>query len=104
MEEAGIDVELFKCHSIRGATATKHLEDGADEIDVMARGASTSVFRTFYTKTKHKKITLERLRQAQCGRELDNAPRHGKPEVGDEPSDGMGWPPSPSPALGTPKR
>ena len=54
MEEAGIDVQLFKSHSIRGATATKHLEDGADESDVMARGGwtSASVFRTFYANTK----------------------------------------------------
>ena len=67
MAAAGIDTETFQAHALRGAVASKHLERGEDEIDVMARGgwSSNSVFRTFYARTKHEKVTLERLRSAQ---------------------------------------
>jgi hypothetical protein len=77
MADAGIDTALFQAHSLRGTAASKHLEDGADERDVMARGgwASSSVFNAFYARTKHKEITIGRLRQARGDKELEAAPR-----------------------------
>ena len=62
----------------------------------MARGGwtSASVFRTFYAKTKHKRITLERLRQTQCDREHKDAPRHGMPDLEETPSGDMAIAPS----------
>jgi hypothetical protein len=43
----------------------------------MARGgwASSSVFNAFYARTKHKEITIGRLRQARGDKELEAAPR-----------------------------
>ena len=86
MSEAGIDTETFQSHALRGAVASKHLEKDADELDVMARGgwSSNSVFRTFYARTRHKRITLERLRSVQ-GKDSDNpaAEAHEQTRVGD---------------------
>ena len=72
MADAGIDTDTFQAHSLRGSTATKHLDDGAEERDVMAKGGwvSNSVFRTFYLRTRQQQITLDRLRQAKRGSEL----------------------------------
>ena len=72
MADAGIDTDTFHAHSLRGSTATKHLDDGAEERDVMAKGGwvSNSVFRTFYLRTRQQQITLDRLRQAKRGSEL----------------------------------
>ena len=69
MADAGINTDTFQAHSLRGSTATKHLDDGAEERDVMAKGGwvSNSVFRTFYLRTRQQQITLDR--PAEAGQE-----------------------------------
>ena len=54
MTEAGIDVSIFKAHSIRGAAASKMRDEGAsvDDILRLGRWSSSSVFNTFYNRAK----------------------------------------------------
>ena len=54
MRDAGIDVDRYKGHSLRGATATAMIDAGADPDDVMMRGRwkSSSVFKRFYDRSR----------------------------------------------------
>ena len=50
MEAAGIDMEKFTSHSLRCSTASRLLEKGVPELNIIhhARWSGTSVFRKFY--------------------------------------------------------
>ena len=54
MADAGIDVDRYQAHAIRGATATAMLDAGADPTDVMQRGRwkSASTFKRFYDRSR----------------------------------------------------
>jgi hypothetical protein len=55
MTAAGID-DLYKVHALCSAVASRHIDAGASELDLMAfaRWSSTSVFRKFSAHTKAK--------------------------------------------------
>jgi hypothetical protein len=55
MTATGID-DFYKAHALRSAVATKHIDAGASELDLMAfaRWSSSSVFRKFYARTQAK--------------------------------------------------
>ena len=63
MQRAGID-NLYKAHALRHAVASEHLSRGVSELDIMsfARWSSTSVFRKFYARTRHKELSALDLR------------------------------------------
>ena len=50
MDAAGIDIEKFTAHSLRSSTASKLVEGGVPELNIIrhARWSGTSVFRKFY--------------------------------------------------------
>ena len=58
MQRAGID-NIYKAHALRHAVASEHLSRGVSELDIMsfARWSSTSVFRKFYARTRHKELS-----------------------------------------------
>ena len=66
MEDAGIDVKVFKAASIRMASANLNLDAGEDISDVMFRGRwkSVSVFKKFYER-QQRKIQLPHSVMAQ---------------------------------------
>jgi hypothetical protein len=59
MGESGINTDIYKSHSIRGATATKQIDLGEDVEDVMFRGRwrSWSTFKKFYERA-HKRMQM----------------------------------------------
>jgi hypothetical protein len=59
MKEAGIDTKVFKAGSVRGAAASKALDNGALVEEVMRQGqwSSLSVFERFYNRS-HKLIEV----------------------------------------------
>jgi integrase len=54
MRESGINTSIFKSHSVRGAAATKALENGTPLEDVLLTGRwkSISVFKKFYHRSR----------------------------------------------------
>ena len=60
---AGVD-EIYKAHSLRHASASRLLQNGVEELDIIkhARWSSTSVFRKFYERSQHKQICVADLR------------------------------------------
>jgi len=75
MDDAGIE-EHYGAHALRGATASSHLDKGADEESVMLKAGwlSSSVFKRFYARTQIKKISVQDLRVSTAAEEED-APR-----------------------------
>ena len=60
---AGVD-EIYKAHSLRHASASRLLQNGVEELDIIkhARWSSTSVFRKFYDRSQHKQIGVADLK------------------------------------------
>ena len=60
---AGVD-EIYKAHSLRHASASRLLQNGVEELDIIkhARWSSSSVFRKFYDRSKHKQIGVVDLK------------------------------------------
>ena len=69
LKDAGIDTDTFHAHALRGSTASKYLDAGASECDVMAKGGwlSNSVFQTFYARTRLQNVSLDKIRQTNTG-------------------------------------
>jgi integrase len=64
MKDAGIDIDKFKAHSIRGASATKLLDKGVSAEDVMRAGrwSSYSVFNRFYDRASRTVNVINTIR------------------------------------------
>jgi hypothetical protein len=58
MDAAGID-EKFGAHALRGSTASKLVEKGVAELNIVhhSRWSATSVFRKYYERAKLKKVS-----------------------------------------------
>jgi hypothetical protein len=62
MTEAGIS-DIYKAHSLRGAVASRLLDKGVPELDIVhhARWSGTSVFRKYYERSRHKTLSTADL-------------------------------------------
>lgn len=70
MEEAGIDVNIFKAHSVRGASSTAAAEKGVLMADILrtADWSRDSTFKRFYYRPTASNGYAQRLLQQKEGR------------------------------------
>ena len=78
MEAAGIDMEKFTSHSLRCSTASRLLEKGVPELNIIhhARWSGTSVFRKFYERANLKQISTMDLLTQRANSPTSSPSRH----------------------------
>ena len=93
MEMAGVDTDIFKSHSLRGATATHLLKTGVPHHLVQSRGAWTSsaTLDTYYNRL-HQSANWERLLEGEDAAVRHSAERAVLPSSASqsEPDEGRG--------------
>ena len=93
MEMAGVDTDVFKAHSLRGATATQLLRKGVPHHLVQSRGAwSNSATLDVYYNRLHQSADWERLLEGEDASVRHSADRAVLPSSASqsEPDEGRG--------------